>query len=105
MDGGQVREMRVIHIGALSHEARRKQELAAAEAEAAEAEENGEGEETPEKDLVLLEHPEEPEFLDVNRRIDQAIKRIRRELGRTISAARTVHPIESIYVCGMELRG
>src|SRR6185369_10179566 len=39
------------------------------------------------------------------RRLDQAIRRIRRELGRTISAARTVHPIEAVYVCGYELGG
>ena len=41
----------------------------------------------------------------MQRRLDQAIKRIRRELGRTVSAARTVHPIDAVYVCGLELPG
>ena len=37
------------------------------------------------------------------RRVDQAVKRIRRELGRTLSAARTINPIDAIYVCGIEV--
>lgn len=96
MDGGHVREMRAIHIGALSHEfpygggvdgevaAPEGEEAIAAAASAAEA----------------LRDPGE-----IQRRLEQAIKRIRRELGRTVSAARTVHPIDAVYVCGLELPG
>ncbi|TDJ68367.1 MAG: hypothetical protein E2O39_13300 [Planctomycetota bacterium] len=90
MDAGQVREMRVIHIGALSFEL---PQLASAAAAAEESDE--EESSTPE--------PLDP--TEVKRRIDQTIKRIRRELGRTVSAARTIHAIDAIYVCGMELPG
>ena len=90
MDAGQVREMRVIHIGALSFEL---PQLASA---AAAAEESGEEESS-------VPAPLDP--TEVKRRVDQTIKRIRRELGRTVSAARTIHTIDAIYVCGMELPG
>ena len=88
MDGGRVREMRVIHIGALTHDVPSADEEEAAE----------EGAEPP---------PPKPEVdpIEAARRVDQATKRIRRELGRTLSGARTAHAIESIYVCGMELPG
>jgi uncharacterized membrane protein YbhN (UPF0104 family) len=42
---------------------------------------------------------------DVERRLDQVVRRVRRELGRTVSAARTLHPIDAIYVCGLEVPG
>lgn len=87
MDAGDVREMRVIHIGALTHDAVPQPEPTS---------EDGEG--TP---------AEEPQVdpAEAGRRVDQAIKRIRRELGRTISGARTINPIDAVYVCGMELPG
>jgi Tfp pilus assembly PilM family ATPase len=91
MDGGKVREMRAIHIGALSHE----YPSALAEPEVA-----VEGQPPPEAAPEEVKDP-----LEVQRRLEQAIKRIRRELGRTVSAARTVHPIEAVYVCGLELPG
>lgn len=91
MDGGKVREMRAIHIGALSHEF----PSAPTEGEAP-----GEGEEPAPVAPDVARDPAE-----VQRRLEQAIKRIRRELGRTVSAARTVHPIDSVYVCGLELPG
>jgi Tfp pilus assembly PilM family ATPase len=91
MDGGKVREMRAIHIGALSHEF----PAAPIEGEAVEGAEPAAAEPlTPVADPV-----------EVQRRLDQAIKRIRRELGRTVSAARTAHPIDGVYVCGLELPG
>lgn len=92
MDGGKVREMRAIHIGALSHEFPNtpiEGEPPAEGAEVAPAE--------------VASPPIDP--VEVQRRLDMAIKRIRRELGRTVSAARTVHPIEAVYVCGLELPG
>ncbi len=93
MDGGKVREMRAIHIGALSWEL--------ATPPAAEGEAAAEGEKQPVAPAV--EAVLDP--LEMQRRIDQAIKRIRRELGRTVSAARTAHPLQTVYVCGWEVPG
>ena len=94
--GAEIREFRVIHIGAMSH---LTGELEAARAAADEGdgdEEDSDGEGPSALDVDPIE---------LNRRIDQAIKRIRREIGRTISAARTSQPIEAIHVCGLELPG
>lgn len=99
VDAGEIREMRVIHIGALSHES----SMAAAAAEVqskAQAEGAGEGE--------AEDSPEEQQVADpyeLRRRLEQTVKRVRRELGVTISGARTVHDIDAIYVCGLELPG
>ena len=92
MDSGKVREMRAIHLGALSHELAPPGGIeaeAAPEAPAAEAQAAG--------------STNDP--ADVERRLDQVVRRVRRELGRTVSAARTLHPIEAIYVCGVEVPG
>ncbi|MBL8861946.1 MAG: pilus assembly protein PilM [Planctomycetes bacterium] len=89
IDGRRVREMRAIRIGALATEP--------AAAGAAE----GEVESEAEASSVL--EPRDPE--ETARRLEAANKRIRRELGRTVSAARTLHPIEAVYVCGFELPG
>jgi len=98
MDGGQVREMRAIHIGALSH-AQDAAGLAPADVDKdTPDEEEGDGEQSEE--LIPEIDP-----LELQLRIDQSIKRIRRELGRTISAARTQHPITMIHVCGLDLPG
>jgi len=83
MDGGEAREMRVIHIGATTP-------VAAP---------NADGDSDAEASVPV----DDP--LEVARRVDQAIKRIRRELGRTISGARTINAVEAVYVCGMELPG
>ncbi len=77
MDGGKVRSMRGIHIGALSHEPGKAG-----------------GPESPPATVA----PEE-----LRRLQEQAVSRIRRELGRTVSGARTANPIEAVYVCGWEL--
>ncbi|MEZ6018817.1 MAG: pilus assembly protein PilM [Planctomycetota bacterium] len=88
VDGGVVREMRVIHIGALTHEL------------ALVAENNAEGEgEEGEAEI------KKPDPVEVHRRVEQALQRIRRELGRTLAAASANRPIEAIYVCGVELPG
>ena len=96
MDAGELREMRVIHIGALTHEV-----VAPPAPETGEADEESEGEGEPEAPTSAPD----VDPIEASRRVDQAIKRIRRELGRTLSGARTVNPIEAIYVCGMELPG
>ena len=84
MDGGRIRSMRAIHIGALTHEPPPVVTF--------DDDEDGPGEAAPEVDDEELE-----------RRLDQAVSRIRRELVRTISAARTENPIDAVYVCGWEL--
>ena len=95
VDAGKVREMRAIHIGALSHE------IGSAPAEGDAPEEGAEkaGEKPPEEAAAAVV----ADPLEVQRRLDQAIRRITRELGRTISAARTAHPIQTVYVCGYEI--
>ncbi len=87
--GAEVREFRVIHIGAMTHLAK---ELGAPDGDDLDGGEDDEafGSIDP---------------IESSRKVEQAIKRIRRELGRTISAARTPQEIEAIYVCGMELPG
>ena len=95
VDDGIVRDMRVIHLGGLTHEALMQ---SARETELEDDDEEGEveGEGVPNEPLDPVE---------VGRRIDQTIKRIRRELGRTLSAAHTTYPITAIMVCGLELPG
>ena len=90
MDGGKVRSMRAIHIGALTHEP---------VLPTPEEGEGEEGEEAPEPEPVDLEEEAE----ERERRLEQAVSRIRRELGRTLSGARTTNPIDAIYICGWEL--
>jgi Tfp pilus assembly PilM family ATPase len=87
VDGGRIRALRAIHIGALSHEPG-----------APEPVEPVEGQPAPEPIVAAAEAPE-----DRQRRLTQIVSRIRRELGRTLSGARTSKPIEAVYVCGWEL--
>lgn len=101
MDAGEVREMRVIHIGALTHEAPRSE--TPDPGEPTQETQETQSEESGASDLLPAIDPVDP--IEASRRADQAIKRIRRELGRTLSGARTVNPIEAVYVCGMELPG
>jgi Tfp pilus assembly PilM family ATPase len=97
MDGAKVREMRAIHLGAFSHELPATQVAAEGDSPAAAPAEGAEPE--PEAPVAATD-PAEAE-----RRLEQAIRRIRRELGRSVSAARTLHPIEAIYVCGLDVPG
>jgi len=88
IDGRKVREMRAIRIGSMANDP------APVEADAAPAGDDK---------LASVLEPKDPD--EAVRRLEQAIKRIRRELGRTVSAARTLHPIDAVYVCGFELPG
>jgi Tfp pilus assembly PilM family ATPase len=85
MDGGRVRSMRAIRIGALAHDAGAADPALAP----------GDAGERP---VVPALPPEE-----LQRRLEQSVSRIRRELVRTVSGARTANPIAAIYVCGWEL--
>lgn len=97
MDGGKMREMRAIHLGAMSHEL-----PASPSATTAEGEPPAPGGEAPAEAPAPASAPDPA---DQERRLDQAIRRIRRELGRTVSAARTAHPIDAVYVCGLDVPG
>ena len=90
--GAELRELRVIHIGAMSHLAH-ELDLDGAGA--------GDGEDGDD----AVASAQEIDEVEIQRRMDQAVKRIKRELGRTISAARTSQTIEAIYVSGTELPG
>lgn len=103
IDGGKTREMRAIHIGALSHEIVQIPEKDAKAGEEG-ADKNGEKKvEAVPPSGTWLDTPLDPD--ELQRRLEQTIKRIRRELGRTLSATRTTHPIQGIYVCGQEVPG
>ena len=82
VDGGIVREMRVIQAGALSY---------TAHGVPPSGEEDGDesGEEAP------------PDF----ERAEEIVQRIRRELSRTISAARTIRELRGVHVTGFILPG
>lgn len=84
VDGGRLHAMRAIHTGA-----------GGPVAPAAEAGADDEEAAAPE--------PASP--ADLERRRTEAANRIRRELGRTISAASTQNPIEAVFVTGLELPG
>jgi Tfp pilus assembly PilM family ATPase len=89
MDGARVRSMRAVHIGALSREP----------AQAA-PEEEVEGAPPVDGELVEREAAEERE-----RRLEQVSSRIRREILRTLSGARTANAFEAVHVCGWPLPG
>lgn len=89
MDGARVRSMRAVHIGAQSREAGRGAQ--------AESEDGEEGEPQP---PTAAESAEERE-----RRLEQVASRIRRELLRTLSGARTANAFEAVHVCGWALPG
>ena len=96
--GAELREFRVIHIGAMTHLMRELDEVATEDAEDVEVNFD-EGGELSEGLSAFREN------VDVNRKVDQAVTRIKRELGRTISAARTPQTIDAIYASGTELPG
>jgi Tfp pilus assembly PilM family ATPase len=87
MDGGQVNEMRVVHLGALGPAAPERSEEDSAEEDATQ------------------ENAEPPSQQEREHASREALRRIRRELGRSISAARTRNDIGAIYVCGLNLPG
>ncbi len=90
MDGGKLRAMRAIHIGALTHEP------GATAAESSATAEGGEAADAAPAVAALSSD-------ELARRLENAVARIRRELGRTLSGARTAHPIKAVYVCGWEV--
>lgn len=81
VDGGRVRELRVIQVGALSH--------------------------TPMLEAVADPETDEgagPEAAPIERAGD-IVDRLKRELARTLSGARTANELNAIHLCGFELPG
>jgi len=95
-DGGKLSSMRAIRAGALRIAAPTE-----APADPPPADEAGETEigETP-----AAETPQEDPSANEERHAE-TVQRIRRELVRTISGARTQNPIEKVWFCGHELPG
>ncbi|MFT7485789.1 MAG: hypothetical protein ACI9F9_001639, partial [Candidatus Paceibacteria bacterium] len=80
IDGGKLREMRVIQTGALAY--------------------------TPHGEVPAESEGEEgEEELPSIERGDEIVSRIRRELARTVSGARTVNELLGVHVCGFLLPG
>lgn len=102
IDGGKVRELRAIHIGALAPdavvEADPESELDAPATNALIEGEAGEATEEPEVDWA-------PAPMVSGHQLDEVLSRISRELARTVSGARTANKIEKIVVCGYRLPG
>ncbi|MFT6833644.1 MAG: hypothetical protein ACJAZN_003829, partial [Planctomycetota bacterium] len=97
---GEICEFRVVHIGGMTHLA---SELEVGGASSGDDKGEGDGDkEGQEREADVIETIDP---IEASRKTEQAVKRIRRELGRTISAAKTPKEIEAIYVCGMELHG
>jgi Tfp pilus assembly PilM family ATPase len=81
LDGGRVREMRIIQTGALSY--------------------------TPHGVVPSDEEGEHKESTGPQKieRADEVVARLRRELARTVSAARTINELTGLHVCGFVLPG
>ncbi|MCE9594029.1 MAG: pilus assembly protein PilM [Planctomycetes bacterium] len=94
VDGGKVRSMRAIHVGAFVAPAEEK----SGEKPEAAAPTEGAAPAAKEELVAPIDDPEAEQ-----RRLINVVSRIKRELGRTISGARTVNTIGAIYVCGYEL--
>lgn len=101
VDGGKVRELRAIHIGALAPDAPEAEASAAQPAPEAPAEGDAEGTEVPEEP----DRQWAPARIVSGHQLDEVLSRISRELARTVSGARTVNTINKVLVCGYRLPG
>ena len=104
MDGGELRELRSIKQGALTHIA------PAAPSEEEEAQAEGGEEELgfglTEEDEERFEEPsgvEDAEGTEAAR--EQVLARMRREIARSVSGARTLQPLERVLVAGYDMPG
>jgi len=96
IDGGKVREMRVIQAGALSYTPNGTPPPAADE-EGLEPDEAA-TDESPASDWAS----EGPQPIE---RAADIVQRLRRELARTVSAVRTVNDLQGVHVAGFQLPG
>lgn len=101
IDGGKVRELRAIHIGALAPDAPHAEVAPEPEAPVTDevvAGEEGDAPEAPDAQWA-------PAQMVSGHQLDEVVSRITRELSRTVSGSRTVNPISKILVCGYRLPG
>lgn len=98
VDAGNVREMRVIQAGALSYTPNGVPPTDTDEGEESEEGEDGEAA-ADDWDDYATDGP--PEF----QRVGEIVQRIRREIARTLSAARTVNELSGVYITGFVLPG
>ncbi len=94
VDGGRMIDMRAIRAGGRPQAYLGDDVALEEDDEVSEEREEGEEDGASEASAFDRDDPETSE------RLAQSAQRIRRELGRTLSAARTTHPIEAIYVVG-----
>jgi len=103
VDGGKVRELRAIHIGALAPETVTADVASEPEPESPATEELIEGEEAEAPEVADAQWA--PAQMVSGHQLDEVLSRITRELARTVSGARTVNTIDKILVCGYRLPG
>ncbi|HIG11732.1 MAG: pilus assembly protein PilM [bacterium] len=109
VDGGRVRDMRVIQVGALSHT--ENTATAVADDDAQEAGLGIPEDHAPRETDLEDDGSQEPEApqsaapAPTIERCDEVVTRLRRELSRTVSAARTANELEAVYFSGFELPG
>ncbi len=101
VDGGRIREMRVIQVGALTHTPHGA--VVPSSSEDSEPEEPSADGDTAEE----VSQPVTPASRGAGsiQRADEVISRLRRELARTVSASRTANELSCVYICGFELFG
>lgn len=99
VDGGKVRSMRAIQIGAVGRDAAPADAPEELEGEANEEGEASEAtaEDTPAATLTYAEP--DAAWLEGMRR------RLQREIGRTLAGLQTANDIEAVYICGEEVDG
>ena len=102
IDGGELRELRSIKQGALTH---LPNEDASTGGDVAEGDDlEGDDLEVEEQ---LVEHEEEPsgDPADMEEQRLQVLARLKRELARSISGARTIKPLQKVLVAGYDMPG
>jgi hypothetical protein len=101
MDGGALRELRSIKQGAKTHI---PQSVDAIEEDSSELEQEEDSEvELGVEEEEVLEDPSTTSGSAVEG--DQVLARMRREIARSISGARTLHPLERVLVAGYDMPG
>ena len=93
VDGGELRELRSIKQGALTHLPKEAAQLV--------DEDEAEAEEQP----LEIEEEASDETVDVEGQRLQVLARLRRELARSISGARTIKPLQTVLVAGYDMPG
>ena len=106
LDGGELRELRSIKQGAMTHIAPAAEVAEESSPESEEEEEDVEAELDVEEEELVEELVEElSDETDSAAERDQVLVRMRREIARSISGARTLQPLERVLVAGYDMPG